>query len=70
MNISQDEEAITLDEAKSFIADYCDWNPLPDEHAAARRLVEAGITGEDLDRMHYPGNAALQDRIDAILYST
>ena len=46
-----DEETITLDEANSFIADYCDWNPLPDEAAAARRLIEAGITGEDLDRM-------------------
>ena len=63
------EGTITLDEARSFILEYCDWNPIPDEAAAARRLIEAGITGDDLDKMHRPGHADLQDRIDAILYS-
>ena len=56
-----DEETVTFDEALSFIAGYCDWNPLPDETAAAQRLIEAGIKGKDLDRMHNPGNAELQD---------
>lgn len=63
-----DEETITMDEAKTFIMHYCDWNPVPDENAAARRLIEAGITGEELDRMIDPGNSELQDRIDRILY--
>lgn len=51
MNVLPNEETVTFDEAMSFIAGYCDWNPLPNENAAARRLIEAGITGEDLDRM-------------------
>lgn len=62
------EETVTFDEALAFIANYCDWDPLPDEHAGARDLIMNGITGEDLDRMLEPGNAELQDRIDGILY--
>ena len=62
------EDTVTFEEAMSFIAGYCDWNPLPDEHEGARRLIAAGITGEELDRMMLPGNSELQDRIDGILY--
>ena len=69
------EETINFDEAMSFIARYCDWNPLDDElfqHAAAARLIAAGITGEDLDRlMHQPFCAdfpSLQDWIDGIIW--
>lgn len=64
---SVDEKTVSRDETLAFIAAHCDWNMLPDETAAARRLIEAGITNEDLDRMRC--NAELQDRINAILYA-
>lgn len=64
----RNEETITFDEALSFVAGHCDWNPVPSEHKAARDLIEAGIAGEDLDALNEPGNAGLQDRIDSILY--
>ena len=60
--------ANNVDEALALVAAYCDWNPVSNEFAAARRLIEAGIACEELDRMNRPGNADLQDRIDEILY--
>ena len=62
------DKTITMDEALSFVIGHSKfWNPA-NEFAAARRLIEAGITSAELDRMSQPGNAALQDRINGILY--
>lgn len=68
MPLTTNEETVTMDEALSFIAAYCDWNPLPNERRAARRLIAAGLTGEELDAAHDPDEIELQDRIDGILY--
>lgn len=62
------EDTITMDEALSFIASYCGWNPVANENAAARRLIAAEITNEQLDKLNLPGNADLQDHIDNLLY--
>ena len=68
MHETANEETITMDEALSFIAAYCDWNPPPNEYLAARRLIADGITGEDLERVNLPGNSDLKGRIDTLIY--
>lgn len=63
-------ETISVDEALAFIADYADWNPPRNEYLAARRLIADGITNRDLDRALRPGNAGLQQRIDALIFGS
>ena len=70
-NREMNDKTITMDEALSFvIGHYTRERQNTGEFAAARRLIEAGITRTELDRMNLPGDAALQDRIDGILYGT
>ena len=64
----RNEDHLTFDEALAYVAERSATLPVRGERAAARRLAEAGIIAERIDRLDEPENAELREMIDRILY--
>ena len=58
---------VTFEEAMAFVAERGESLPVANERRAARELVKAGITAEDLDNLQRPEHGFLRKLIDRIL---
>ena len=59
---------MTFDEALAYVAERSATLPVQGERAAAKRMADAGILADRLDRLNEPENAELRWMIDRILY--
>ena len=64
----KNEDHLTFEEALAYVAERSATLPVQGERAAARRLAEAGIIADRLDRLGEPEQAELRWMIDRILY--
>ncbi len=64
----KNEDHLTFDEALAYVAERSETLPVRGERAAAKRMADAGILADRLDRLDKPENAELRWMIDRILY--
>lgn len=64
----KNEDHLTFDEALAYVAERSETLPVRGERAATRRLAEAGIIADRLDRLNEPEQAELRWMIDRIIY--
>ena len=67
MDTLPDSHVPTLDQTFWLIGNYAH-DPVHDERAAARRLIDAGITLGEWRSLENPGSAGTQDKIDALIW--